>query len=381
MPFPESNPGANHLPPDVLAAWIDGTLSAGERSAAEVHAADCAHCQAMLAAMARTAPPAPSRAWWSAPALRWLVPLAAAMLAIVTWVGVTREHSRAPRSAPTVPAVIGSARSAAPVPPSASPEPVAGRVSGRRATSESAKVATRDGKDQERRERTPPLETPTAPSGDRQQVDALAGAAAASPAPPSAAPQSVPAPSPQPAAAAPQPVPPPANAAAATPAAQTPPAPVPLLPLQETVTVKSEAALAKGEAALDKVTARADAARVRPVEVISPERAYRWRSLTPGSIQYSMDGGMSWRPSSTRTAVTLHAGSAPSRTVCWLVGQAGTVLLTIDGQNWQVRPFPERVDLTDVRATDARHATVTDSNLRRFATSDGGATWSPLQEN
>lgn len=373
----------NHLTPDVLAAWIDGTLSAGERSAAEVHAADCAHCQAMLAAMARTTPPAPSRGWWSAPAVRWLVPVATAMVAIVTWVGVTREHSRAPQSATTVPAVIGSARSAAPGPPepSASPEPIAGRATVPRATSESAKVATRDGKDQERRERTPSPETPTALSGDRQRMDAPAGAAAASPAPPSAAPQSVPAPAPQPAAAVAQPVPPPANAAAATPAAQTPPAPVPLLPLQETVTVKSEAPLAKGEAALDKVTARDAAARMRPVEVISPERAYRWRSLTPGSIQYSMDGGMSWRPSSTSTAVTLHAGSAPSRTVCWLVGQAGTVLLTIDGQNWQVRPFPERVDLTDVRATDARHATVTDSNLRRFATSDGGATWSPLQEN
>jgi hypothetical protein len=44
-------------------------------------------------------------------------------------------------------------------------------------------------------------------------------------------------------------------------------------------------------------------------------------------------------------------------------------------------PFPERVDLTDVRASDARNATVTTANSRRFATSDGGATWSPLQEN
>jgi len=94
-----------------------------------------------------------------------------------------------------------------------------------------------------------------------------------------------------------------------------------------------------------------------------------------------MDGGTNWRSSSTGTSVALHAGSAPSRNVCWLVGQAGTVLLTIDGQTWQVRPFPERVDLTDVRASDARNATVTTADSRRFATSDAGATWSPLQEN
>ena len=149
---------------------------------------------------------------------------------------------------------------------------------------------------------------------------------------------------------------------------------MPLLPLQEKVTVKDEAALAKS-------TARGGVARMRPVEVISPERSYRWRSLAPGSVQYTIDDGTNWRHSSTGTVVALHAGSAPSRTVCWLVGQYGTVLLTIDGQNWQVRPFPERADLTDVRATDARNATVTTADLRRFATSDGGATWSPLQEN
>jgi photosystem II stability/assembly factor-like uncharacterized protein len=120
---------------------------------------------------------------------------------------------------------------------------------------------------------------------------------------------------------------------------------------------------------------------MRPVEVISPERSFRWRAVTPGSILYSMDGGLSWRSSATSTSVPMHAGSSPARSVCWLVGQAGTVLLTTDGHTWQVRPFPERVDLTDVHATDAKTATVTTANQRRFATSDGGATWAPLQEN
>jgi hypothetical protein len=148
------------------------------------------------------------------------------------------------------------------------------------------------------------------------------------------------------------------------------------LALQERVTVTGETPGVAGGR-----SARAAVAKLAPVEVMSPERSYRWRAVTPGSVQYSMDGGMNWRSSETGTSVTLHAGSAPSRTVCWLVGQFGTVLLTTDGQNWQVRPFPERVDLTGVSATDARNATVTTANQRRFATADGGATWSPLQEN
>jgi photosystem II stability/assembly factor-like uncharacterized protein len=57
-------------------------------------------------------------------------------------------------------------------------------------------------------------------------------------------------------------------------------------------------------------------------------------------------------------------------------------VLSIDGTTWQLRPFPEAVNLTAVRATDAKTATVTTSDSRQFSTTDGGATWSklPLQE-
>ena len=67
------------LDADTLAAWADDALDAGALAAAEAHAADCARCQAMLAAMARTTPLAPAQAvapWWK-PAFRWLVPLTA----------------------------------------------------------------------------------------------------------------------------------------------------------------------------------------------------------------------------------------------------------------------------------------------------------------
>src|SRR5262249_61903979 len=48
------------LDADTLAAWADGALDAGALAAGETHPADCARGQAMLAAMARTAPPAPA---------------------------------------------------------------------------------------------------------------------------------------------------------------------------------------------------------------------------------------------------------------------------------------------------------------------------------
>ena len=71
-----------------LAAWADGALDRAELAAAEAHAADCARCQMMLAAMAKIGPAAPAAtaSWWRLPSLRWLVPLtAAAAAAAIVW--------------------------------------------------------------------------------------------------------------------------------------------------------------------------------------------------------------------------------------------------------------------------------------------------------
>jgi len=75
------------LDADTLAAWADGALDAAALATAEAHAADCARCQAMLSAMARTAPvgaTAAATSWWM-PSLRWLVPLTAAAAAVLVW--------------------------------------------------------------------------------------------------------------------------------------------------------------------------------------------------------------------------------------------------------------------------------------------------------
>lgn len=80
------------LDAETLAAWVDGGLPAVERAAAEAHAADCARCQALLAAMIRTEPESAAvESWWrKAPPLRWLAPLTAAAAAALLWVVVDR---------------------------------------------------------------------------------------------------------------------------------------------------------------------------------------------------------------------------------------------------------------------------------------------------
>ncbi len=95
-------------------------------------------------------------------------------------------------------------------------------------------------------------------------------------------------------------------------------------------------------------------------------------------VHHSTDGGVTWTLQQTGTTANVTAGSSPARDVCWLVGRGGTVLLSVDGRTWQLRPFPEKIDLVAVQATDAKTATVTTSDGRRFSTTDGGATWSRL---
>ena len=72
------------------------------------------------------------------------------------------------------------------------------------------------------------------------------------------------------------------------------------------------------------------------------------------------------------------AGSAPSNSVCWFVGGAGRVLLTVNsGATFVDVSLAEPLDLASVAATDARNAMVFSVIGRRFRTDDGGRTWRP----
>jgi photosystem II stability/assembly factor-like uncharacterized protein len=78
--------------------------------------------------------------------------------------------------------------------------------------------------------------------------------------------------------------------------------------------------------------------------------------------------------------VDLIAGSATSDKICWVVGKAGTLLLTTDGgKHWKPIASPIAGDLGGVHATDATHASIWDvPNKQSFETSDGGNTWTRI---
>jgi Photosynthesis system II assembly factor YCF48/Putative zinc-finger len=326
---------------DTLAAWGDGTLNRRDRARVESHAATCARCQAMLAAMAKTAAPLPARRWWQASTVRWLVPIAAcSALAVVIWTNVP-----APRRTPGIQPFF--------------------RAQGRGAASASATVSETRSSD---------VKTP-APKA----IDKLEHPAASKPAERRGAKTddhgldsfkvsdgtpSVPVPA---AASVVQPAP------ASTPerAVRDEVAPPPVQPPAE---LRSAAPRGRaGTAAL--ASGQTFGLSVARLDVPSPDRSIRWRIVEGISVERSTDGGATWQVQATGATGRLTAGAAPSPTICWLVGAGGVVLVSQDGQTWQRVAFPEAIDLTTIVATDASNARVTAADGRVFRTTDGGKSW------
>jgi hypothetical protein len=304
------------LDAETLAAWADHALDARELAAAETHAADCGRCQAMLAAVMKTAPAMPDApaSAWRIPSIRWIVPLTAAAAALIVWVVVPARESpvNVPRLRPTIESTPAPSTPPAtsdlqlPAPPAAS------------------RPAGREGETLERDTNVGP-ENKTAPSPDvNAGLDETALSADARREKARAA----------------------SEAAVSTPAARAP----------------ASAANAFSVGAPEPV-------------VVSSNPAIRWRILPGGAVQRSADGGSTWQTQSTGVTATLSAGASPSPSVCWLVGPDGIVLLSTDGGTWKRVAFPEAVHLIAVRATDDQTATVTTADAREWVTGDGGRTW------
>lgn len=132
-------------------------------------------------------------------------------------------------------------------------------------------------------------------------------------------------------------------------------------------------------------------AKAAPAPVVfgSPDRSALWRLGSAGVIEHSADQGKTWQPQPTGVAAGLLAGAASSATVAWVVGRAGTILRTEDGEHWQRVASPSTIqsgpragpapDWIAVELGDPLHATITSRDLHRFTTADGGRTWAQQQ--
>lgn len=338
---PPSSPSSTSgcVDADTLAAWCDGMLSRRDRAVVESHAASCERCQAMLAAMARTATPVPDRKWWQVSTVRWLVPIAAtAALAVAVWIKSPGNRQRLfVRPVSPVPSRLFPAS-----PADIAPDGGKGRAGA---------AAQRSQPEQSERQKAEVVERRRI--GSSLSPRAAESAESAAEQPPATEPEALGAretPASRAASAAPTRAPTPAEAPRAVTGATA-----------EAVIVVQSSAFSGRTGALSQIA--------------SPSPEVRWRIVAGDGVERSTDSGVTWQAQATGVTGRLTAGAAPSSTVCWLVGAEGVVLLSTDGRTWQRVAFPEAIDLVAILATDGSNATVTAADGRVFSTTDGGKTW------
>jgi hypothetical protein len=306
---------------ETLAAWAEGALRAKAAAAVDLHASNCSRCTAVLAAMERTAPAAAARhAWTPARLFRWLVPLTAAATAVAIWIAVPDR--------------------------SITPEQAAA-VQDRRATSDRMDAAAKPDTDTAASGQVPvpvPVPVPEArtlkrnPAPGTQNAEPRALQRSDELRRERAAPEAFKAPD---VADAP---PLTSSAAAPTAAAPAPPAaPAPIAqPSVSTDTLAGAAAGSAQRSALNKTTITSESASAENPRI-------RWRVVNSASIERSTDGGNTWMKT------TPPPGVAPNNT------PAVTVVV--------------------LRAVDGSRAVVRISDGTQFYTTNGGVSWTRVQEN
>ena len=345
------------LDAETAAAWADGTLSAADRKRIEGHAASCARCQALVAALVRTAPPAPARStsWFRLPRLAILAPLTAVAAALLVWAIVPPSATR--NTSPPVPAEqkpVAEVHATA-APPAALPSAAAESTAAAKpaAPASPPKTAFADRRvDTRALDSLAKKDAPAEARNELQRERAKNEAAAPRQPSSSAVQESVSVTGAAPVVAAPPP-------AAAAPAPQS------------------------ADMAMRKMATGSSVAQLQaplPIVIVSPDANIRWRIVSGNQrVEYSTNAGATWTPQPIGDRTRVTAGFSPSSTVCWLVGPGGTVLRTTDAATWRRVAFPETTDLVAVRAIDAASATVTTADGRTFTTSDAGVTWTGVR--
>jgi hypothetical protein len=303
---------------ETLAAWTSGSLHPEQAAIIERHVADCSRCQAMMAAFVQSESTAPAtESAWRRWRLGWLVPLATAATAAAVWIALP-GNSAIPPPADRASRAVSLDTQAAPSAPAPAPSsPAAAPESAASAALSRPERADVQAGNEARQqlEETQARERP---------LDRLADAPAASPAENAEVDR---------------------RELASAPAART-------------------------------IAARA---QVMALEIVAPGAAARWRIVNGREVERSTSAGSEWIPASIDSPDVLTAGSAPSPSVCWIVGRRGVVYVTTDGLRFERVPFPEAADLVSVTATSDQAAAVSTADGRSSRTVDRGRTWSALE--
>ncbi len=349
--------GADCPGPELLAAYYDRSLARAERERLEAHFSRCARCQAALAAIARAdegaaieRATARERGW--RPGWRVAIPALAAMLVVVV-VSVMRRGGR--ESPPEQLAALSRAE------PSTQPETAA-----KAQPPAAAELALNEAKS-----------AAPAPSATAAPNAPMLGFKLNIPVRPQKPALELPREAER-LLAAPAQAPRPLAYATSAPAGVRAP-----------VAGGAVAGLAASPGgygtAGSAVTAQAAPSGTRPMEPNATQRwvivssqagAPLWRLGDRGMVEYSADG-TTWRAEHSGVEGGLLAGAAPSPTVCWAVGRAGTVIRTVDGEHWEKIASPTGADLVRVAAESADSASVSAADGSSFTTFNGGKTWTP----
>ena len=355
--------------PGVLAAYWERSLASGERAKCEAHFASCLRCQAQLAALARTAASADAATAQPSVGLgwlfdwRWLAP-AATVAVIILAVWVIEPGAPVERETPTVADSQVANRSREELAERSETEPDDGRqrrdaaAQPREQTLERTLAPTNavaDPASEDAAVTASPAQTERRENAG-VEVDALATDEVRSVAQQSRELQFVD-----------------AGVASTAPIDVQRPAEPELGDAQTGRRLVTESFAAR-ETAVSAIATLADTDT--GTLIATPDTTSFWRLPSGGGIERSTDGGSTWVTQVTRADVELTAGTSPSPSICWVVGQAGTILRTIDGETWEAISLPTAADLVMVEASDGVRATVTAADGTRYRTADGGETWS-----
>jgi len=374
--------------PDVeaLAAYVDQTLTRGERESLQPHLALCARCQEQVGELVRLSEaeepakvvvlgPAPGRriTWF-----RWALAAPALVALVVAGLWYTGEFR------PSLKQQEPTAVKAPPAPePSAAPEEL------KYAQAPSSPTGRKEvGKVQPEKKAKQEMVSALAPSAPKPSLaytghaGGVAGAGITTENFAAPAPGAIATPSERARLVAPAPPPARDEAVAAThedrlaARAEVPPAAAEAAPQATREKAgQSATAVVGGTASKERETLGFLTRGVAAKKAMVPSPAGYWRVGRHGLIQKA-DANGNWVTQASGVDADLFDIAFATPSVGWAVGQTGTLLRTIDGgKTWNKVPIPTRADLILVTASGDLTAQVVTRNGQTLATTDGGKSW------